>query len=120
MVACSSGVEPSSQVNAILAPLKLPSSEASSGAPATRYINKPTCRNSPRGREKTRGEELVAIRAVDFEEVWSETARFGNVGLKEVQEATDETCVVADFGARDSDLICVFSRTVGGCRGTGC
>ena len=83
-------------------------------------INKPTCRNSPRGREKTRGEELVAVRAVDFEEVWSETARFGNVGLKEVQEATDETCVVADFGARDSDLICVFSRTVGGCRGTGC
>ena len=104
----------------MLAPFNLPSSEASNGTPPTRYINKLTDRNSRRGREKTRGEELVAVRAVDFEEVWSETERFGDVSLKEVQEATDETCVVADFGARDSDLICVFPRTVGGCRGTGC
>jgi len=62
--------------------------------------------------QKSRREELVAVRAMDLEEIRTEAPRSRDISQQEVQEATTKACVKTRFKARDSALVCVASRTV--------
>jgi hypothetical protein len=81
-----------------------------------------TCSRGPEDLrwQKSSREELIAVCALDLEEVGAETSRYWNGALKKVQEATSKAGIEVRFQTRDSKLTCEPSRATRRSGGSGC